>query len=507
MLSLEIEYLTGVSFASLSRTRPAPDFPPQPERVFSALVASWGARGQRSDERAALEWLEAQPAPEIWHGDFWRRSRATVFVPPNDDRIRGENPTTIRRVLPAYRSRQARAFPAVRLDDEMRHVTVRWPDSNPDEQTLGKLNALAADTSYVGHSASLTRLSFRRDSTSPNGARRVPASRIVSPGRLDRLETAYSRGEHVNERDTLNLAASPAASDEPAAGSVFASDWLLLELLDRKGDHGLDLRAAPLAARLLRDAIMSGYDRIGLGDAVPEGVSGHKPDGSASDTPHLAIAPLAFFGHPYADGRLFGFALVPPRGSGLLQDEAFRSAIFAISEYDEREERRILAIYPKGGAWRTSLGIVDGTQTRHSLRPEPYCRAARRWASVTPMVLDRHLKTPRRARTRGDNAAIQAEIESVIAGSVERIGLPRPISVRADKHATITGAPSAQPPAGAPAWTAWQVPQSLASRRLVHATLTFETPVEGPLLIGAGRYVGLGLCRALPDPRQEGRDD
>jgi len=506
MLSLEIEYLTGVSFASLSRTRPTPDFPPQPERVFSALVASWGARGQRPDERAALEWLEAQPAPEILHGDFWRRSGATVFVPPNDDRIRGENTATIRRVLPTYRSRQAREFPAVRLNEEMPRVVLRWTHSSPDEQTFGKLNALAADTSYVGHSASLTRLCFRRDSTSPDGARRVPASRIVSPGRLDRLETAYARGEHVNERDTLNLAPSSAENDEPVYSSVFAPDWLVLELLNHKGDRRLDLHAAPLAARLLRDAIMGGYARAGLGEAIPEVVSGHKPDGIPSDTLHLAITPLAFFGHPYADGRLFGFALVAPRGSGLLYDEAFRSAIFAISEYDEGRERRILTIHPKGGAWQTSLGMVDRAMTRHSLRPEPYCRAARRWASVTPIVLDRHLKTPRRARTRGDNAAIQAEIESVIAGSVERIGLPRPVSVRADKHAAITGAPSAQPPAGAPAWTAWQVPQSLASRSLVHATLAFETPVEGPLLIGAGRYVGLGLCRALPDDVQEGGD-
>lgn len=43
MLCLEIEYLLGVSFASTGRTRPETDFPPQPDRVFSALVASWGA--------------------------------------------------------------------------------------------------------------------------------------------------------------------------------------------------------------------------------------------------------------------------------------------------------------------------------------------------------------------------------------------------------------------------------------------------------------------------------
>jgi CRISPR-associated protein Csb2 len=33
-------------------------------------------------------------------------------------------------------------------------------------------------------------------------------------------------------------------------------------------------------------------------------------------------------------------------------------------------------------------------------------------------------------------------------------------------------------------------------RVLVHADITFERPVRGPLLLGAGRYRGLGLCMA-----------
>jgi CRISPR-associated protein Csb2 len=36
-------------------------------------------------------------------------------------------------------------------------------------------------------------------------------------------------------------------------------------------------------------------------------------------------------------------------------------------------------------------------------------------------------------------------------------------------------------------------------RVLVHALLTFDSPVRGPILLGAGRYVGLGLFRPLED--------
>jgi CRISPR-associated protein Csb2 len=83
-LALEIEYLLGIAFAARDEASELPDWPPQPDRIFSALVASWGAHGERGDERRALEWLEAQPAPEIAASDGFPRTVPTVFVPPND---------------------------------------------------------------------------------------------------------------------------------------------------------------------------------------------------------------------------------------------------------------------------------------------------------------------------------------------------------------------------------------------------------------------------------------
>ena len=493
MLCLEIEYLMGVSFASVSRTRPEPDFPPQPDRVFSALTSSWAARGKREDERAALAWLEAQPVPSILHGEWTARGRATVYVPPNDDRIKGDKLEVIRRVLPAYRSRQAREFPAVRLNDEARCVSVIWEACEPDQDTLTRLQAIAADTSYVGHSASLTRLTFQRDAAASAQGHRVEARRTVFPGRLRQLEAAFARGQRP-EAGALNFSAPP--SDQVAAPhSVFSPEWLVLELLDRTDDRALDVRASSIAAKAIRDTVMSGYKRIGFGNAIPEVVSGHKTDRSPSTMPHLAIVPMAFVGRPHADGRLFGFALVAPRDVAIFKDDRFRRAVSAVSRYDEGEERRILDVQPIGGSWKVSLGFIDGAPLKLSLRHEPYCDRARHWASITPIVLDRHLKAPARSKSRGDNDALQREIEGLVADAAERIGLPRPARVNAGKHSALEGAPSARPSGNAPEWTRWQVPGAFASRTLVHATLTFDGDVEGPVLLGAGRYVGLGLCR------------
>lgn len=101
-LVLEIEHLTGVAFAATGPDSDRPDWPPQPDRVFSALVASWAARGQRAAETGALEWLEQQPAPRIVASRDIPRTAPVRFVPPND--AKGSAPA----VVPTLRSRQPR---------------------------------------------------------------------------------------------------------------------------------------------------------------------------------------------------------------------------------------------------------------------------------------------------------------------------------------------------------------------------------------------------------------
>jgi CRISPR-associated protein Csb2 len=108
MLTLEIELLTGVYRAALHDGSGA-EWPPHPERVFSALAQAWGDGGCDSQEGAALKWLERQGAPWIKadHREEWaERNAPTVFVPPNDDR--GNEIS----VLPERRRRQARVFRA-----------------------------------------------------------------------------------------------------------------------------------------------------------------------------------------------------------------------------------------------------------------------------------------------------------------------------------------------------------------------------------------------------------
>lgn len=175
----------------------------------------------------------------------------------------------------------------------------------------------------------------------------------------------------------------------------FATEWLVLEHV--AGDMP-DIRAAALVAKELRNAVMSGYREIGRGDTIPAAVSGHAFGGGPSSDPHLAIAPLAFIGAPYASGAVFAFALLPPRQMNIFADETFRCAMHAISRVDGKSGRRVVRVYNA----TFDLTFAFGNESQRSLDREPYLSEAPAWATCTPIVLDRHLKASSDAVRQGE---------------------------------------------------------------------------------------------------------
>ena len=487
-LVLEVEYLSGVSFAAIGPDSEAPDWPPQPDRMFSALVAAWAARGQDKREAEALRWLEKLPVPRLLASDAEPRTGALVFVPPNDPS--STRAKTAKGVLPSLRNRQPRRFPAARPHDAI--VRLLWNAVAPEEEILTALQRLAGDVAYVGHPASLTRCRFILDQdVSDLNAARLPERRVYC-GRFDELCQNFEAGR----RPLPGTRVAPVPEAKRKQANIFSDRWLILEHV--AGDMP-DIRACGIVAKTLRDALLDGYDRIGLGKAIPEIVSGHVADGKPSRAPHLAVVPLAFIGFPYADGHIMGFALIPPQDSTILDDENFRRALRKLAPIDE-DGRRILTLIPKAGipsgdAFSIKLSpTLEVPANKRSLDPALYIRPARIFATVTPIVFDRHLKAK--------GAARQEEIATQIATACRNVGLPEPEAVVADKHSAIEGAPAAYPSAKSPPWMRWRQPPSLASRQLTHAVLRFAQPVEGPVILGAGRFIGLGLCRPLDAERR-----
>jgi CRISPR-associated protein Csb2 len=125
---------------------------------------------------------------------------------------------------------------------------------------------------------------------------------------------------------------------------------------------------------------------------------------------------------------------------------------------------------------------------------------------VTPIALDR-FPGQLRATSQQARERAEAEAEASIARACALAGLPPDPAVILRLDAPLTGLPAA--PAGrGGSRGGWyrQFPGYATGngtpRICVHAEIEFSEPVRGPVLIGAGRYFGYGLC--LPaDPRSE----
>ncbi|MFP4069769.1 MAG: type I-U CRISPR-associated protein Csb2 [Opitutales bacterium] len=535
MLTLGIEYLTGYATATSSGDRAVPEWPPHPGRVFMAMAAAYfESRPDPSEasvmeswaaEEAALRWLEDLEAPAIFGSEkVDRRDVLEVYVPPND-----MGPTK-RTVIPAYRTnRQPRTFPKVRPHQDTLYL--HWPNTQPTDTQRAALERICAKVIRIGHSSSLVRMWVSAEppdqqsgwvpARERNGSISREHFRMPGPGCLDYLREQYN-GEAVerfydfhtriesakgkrdkdqakaefkrefgipwkpslpppaSRRPVLSMTQAyqrvSSAPDELTPASTVFDDTLLI--LDKREGPSLGLESTWQLLTALRGTIEK------HSAPTPEWVSGHQADGQPSQHPHLALLPLGFVGDEHADGHLLGIALAFPRDVPAPE----RGKLVGKLLYDAKGHPRDLRLtLGKLGVW--TLGEELRPSPPKALRSTTWTGPAEVWASASPVVLDRHPKPD----PRKDRRAYLDEVTSIIAESCRRIGLPDPVEIDIDKTSWHRGAPRAKPgPDGYPLMPARP---GGPNRRQVHVWLRFDRPVLGPVLLGAGRYRGYGLCK------------
>jgi CRISPR-associated protein Csb2 len=498
MLCLEVEFLTGVSVAATPYARDEPEWPPHPDRLFQALVAAWG-RDEPPDaaERHALEWLEGLDgnALVVRAPAAHRREVATVFVPPNDARTTGnagaKPPAALAptlRVIPEQRkNRKPRAFPAVlpqACPAVARYVWDPAPQSDVHKDSLGRL---AREVTYLGHSHTLVRVAVAEDSLSraddnddetwvpKNGA----ALRMPHKGRLEHLVERHrqsTNGRIARPAPSLVTRAFERKEPQPPA-TLFDGDNVTVFADD--GGFVPALEAFPLVAKRLRDALLTTAKDNGL--EIPTLISGHDVDGRPTAEPHIAVVPLADVGWTHSQGRSMGLALVWPRETDTPERKA---ALRIVARFVGTSSSIGLLHFGRDGSWR--LALEPGSDLA-SLRFGRYVRPARRWATVLPAALDRHPK---------DRPG--EELAAIVAQAGLNVGIPPEavdgLDVELHKHSAVRGAPSVRDVRAAlPADSRYR------AKPLAHLVLTFPTPIRGPLILGAGRFRGLGLCLPLDD--------
>lgn len=466
MLAIEVEFLMGRAIATKWDDRSEAEWPPHPQRLFSALVATHADLGGGPKTEAALRWLESLPPPEV-HADEDPAHRMVVshWVPVNDEAIKAERGKFDGRHVIERRNRQERFFPTVVPSDPI--VIFQWRESGDIDQHREALCSMVENLSYLGHSASPVRACLRGDPVTPKWIP-VPGTsdnadlvlRVPGRGRFDRLQSVHQlrMGDESIQPPLGRTQAYASVRTLPT--SLFASRALVLAF-DRGPRLALD-STLPLMQHL-RAAVLGR-----LGDGADEILCGHDASGRATQAPHLAFLPLANVRHQHADGFIKGAALVLPRAA----DPAV-----------ERDLQRAMT-----GEWALHLGPLGSISLRlvehqagelKALRFDAYAQKSKRWASVTPVVLDRYPKK------NGPTA------EQIVAQSCTKIGLPAPAEVRIAPVSAISGAPTASAFHGSA--------KQVDNRVRQHVWLRFDQRVRGPVLLGAGRFMGMGLCLPLSD--------
>lgn len=267
--------------------------------------------------------------------------------------------------------------------------------------------------------------------------------------------------------------------------SLFSESWLVLRRVE--GPHLVSVSTVGLA-RAVRRVLLAF-----AAEPVPGVLSGHAPDGRPTTIPHLAIVPLSFVGHARATGTILGVALVLPRAVGEMDRTAVYRAVAAWEDAARMEDEDTPAVQVNlGASGQLTFERVEWGTSLATLRPPTWCGPAAVWSSVTPVALDRN-PGDLRSRDPGELASAIAQAEATIRAACTRIGLPEPSRVEILPAASWAGGAKARhyPP--------YPGLDGRVQRVLTHARIAFDAAVRGPVLLGAGRFVGLGLFR--PEPR------
>ncbi|GIJ49422.1 hypothetical protein Val02_63080 [Virgisporangium aliadipatigenens] len=469
--TVTVDLLTGSYDAADPEDRELAEWPPQPARLHCALVAA--ARGDA--ERAALLWLERQPPPLVRAAMSARSSRRDSYVVTNELSKSGGSQTHPGRSN-QLRTR-TRALPASCA------VRFEWLDTVDADDVVEVIDRIARRVPYLGRSTGIALIAARagtdngHDAVSGDG---VSASggpewavwepcalteaelslRVAYSGYLAELDDLHDAGRSSWEANRFHgyRVRRPAVPAQGAAPRSVYPDVVMLRFAGVKPDG----RLASVFTGRLRSRVLAC-----AGPEAPAVLHGHGVPGR----PHVAFLALPDVGGEHADGHLLGLAVAVPE----LPAEQRRSVLAAVPGLRPGGAGTVDLDVP--GIGRVELGYRPGLVRPWGVNPDRWRLGSQTWVSATPMVFDRYPRSPDRE-------------EEVVRESVRMLGLPDPLDVRVSAQPLIAGAVRMRPR---------DLPEKMRGRLFRHVALSFRQRVAGPVLVGAGRYLGLGLFAPMPD--------
>lgn len=452
---VSVELLTGSYDAARADDQRLAEWPPHPARLFCALVAA--ARDEA--DREALAWLESQLPPVVLAAQGSRTRARSAYVVTNTVSAGGGSQPHPGRTN-GKRDRVA-AVPAVP------RVQFLWSDADPAGAVVEALDRMARRVPYLGRSSgvALVSASVVADDGSmpaldgcvvfePCGLTEADVTlRVPYPGYLADLDVLFEADQPTWQaaRFLGYKVGGVAPEKTPDAPSVY-SDVVVLRFAGLRPEG----RLAAQFTQALRRAVLGQ-----AGDSAPPVLHGHGADGR----PHVAFLALPHVGIKHADGHLLGLAVAVPDLSG----EERRQIVSAVLGLRRSEEDGLCELSVRG-IGTVGLSYEPGLVRPWSVRPERWRNGSTRWVTATPMVLDRF---PRNGDEAGE-----------VLRACRTVGLPDPVDIQVSREPLLPGAVRMRPV---------DLPERLRGRLFRHVALTFDRRVAGPVLVGAGRHLGVGL--------------
>ena len=482
----------------------APEWPPSPARVFQALVAGV-ARGRRiaAADARALEWLEALAPPRIGAPRSRAGTPGALWVPNNDLDAKEGDPANIGELRTAKR-----VLPRILEGDEPLLYVWSWEPADPHGGEYAEVLVAAAEHLYqLGRGVDLAwaraellddlaveRLLARYPGVLhlPRGLGGPSGSLCPMPGSLDslcrRFEVRRIREVIEKKKRTEIFENAPKPVFRPVRYGRHA-ETVVYDLLDATDDRrsfpvALD-RVAELVVAVRDDAARRlRHEFPGQGAEIERVLIGRKPDGRGGGPieDRIRIMPLPSIGHPQADLAVRRLAVEFPGGAALpVEDLAW--AFDGLSP-----------VHPETGEVAYILARSDGSSML-----DRYRSGARRFRTVTAIVLPqdaarRRIEPSRRAEEAKPGRERHEEEQR--AQVALRAALRHAGVVASPEEVAVQREPFDRRGARAESFADGT---RFAKERLWHAVVTFDRRLEGPIVVGDGRFLGLGVMAPMPE--------
>jgi CRISPR-associated protein Csb2 len=476
---------------------------PSPARIFQALIAGRGLSGPLAHETiAALEWLEQQPPPTVAAPVTKAGQSVVAYVPNNDlDAKQGDHRRigeirTKKSIRPLLFDADVPFIYCWELRDETRNDAAVWHVCELADSVyqLGRTVDAAWAWADVWTDDELN--DQLRSHRGPIHCPSAGRGNVECPTRGS-LSSLLRRYNDMSQRYAMAAEGRGQTFRRPSkpkwrmVSYDSAATRLCFDLTDR---HTSTLVPWPTTqtVRLVTTVRDNAVQRLlkSLPDhetEIRQTLIGRTADGenAGSTSARVRIIPLPSIGHEQANQEIRRILIEIPGSCPLRTDDvtwAFAGQTF------ELHGRTIDLVRSQPHRQLEHYGVHDVTSN-----------ASRHWQTVTPTALNsasrRRIEPDATKRQRKDlKGAAEKRFEQEIAYSAVRHAL-RLAGIRATVRTVhVQREPFDQRGARVEPFAAYT---RFNKHSLWHVDLEFETPVKGPLLIGDGRFLGLGLMRPV----------